>query len=142
MIPTAIPERPYTAQQILDHVYQHFIVERNPPGITPKRLDGLRACALRAPDSDTPCAVGCLIPDALYAATLETLLVSQLHEVLPELFTADLRGLLEDLQVQHDAAASVESFYEELLLGLEVLADIHKLHFPGQPTWTKPLLKG
>ncbi len=51
MRPLTVPATPYTRQQILEHVYQHFVVERNPRAI----LD--LSCVYRG----MGCAIGCMI---------------------------------------------------------------------------------
>lgn len=53
MRPTSRPEKPYTRQEILNRIWQHFIVEKNPRSYNPIN----EVCCY----NQTGCAVGCLL---------------------------------------------------------------------------------
>lgn len=73
MILEKIPDNPMTAQEVLDHVAQHLLVDQGCKCILPKGSCGYRAIAtINNTRVKTACAVGCLIPDSRYSAILES----------------------------------------------------------------------
>lgn len=80
------------AQEIVDRVYQHFIVEKNPPSID---KDG--RCLYRGPNG-TKCAAGLFIKDEEYKPDFEGMTAYTLGDTLPALRDKIIIGL----QMLHD----------------------------------------
>lgn len=94
-------------QTILDYVWHHFLIEGNPPGAA----EGRETCLYDTPTGG--CAVGCLLPAARREALHDNQcgishMMTYLNPVVTDLFTAELRDFLTQLQVTHDGAAMVE----------------------------------
>lgn len=86
-------------QEIFDKVAAHLLSQM-------KRSQNSTGCAYRGAD-DTKCAVGCLIPDALYSPDMELKRVWTLFRAFPDAMVAS--GLseadsqfLDQLQSVHD----------------------------------------
>lgn len=100
-----------TEQEIFDAVCAHLARQQR-PAVDVVGAD--RMCVYHASDG-CKCAVGCLIPDALYVPEIEGLSLSdaavigepELGQLLP--FIVDHGGLLNDLQVAHDTAENAVS---------------------------------
>ena len=124
-----------TNQEIFDKVHTHLLTQR-----TAAIADG--ACAYRA--GTQSCAVGALIPDALYTTEIEGTGISTLidqgdtypnHQLATTLkqagFTPDKYPLLRDLQRVHDRLMPRETdespSMARALCGLRVVAAQHTL---------------
>jgi hypothetical protein len=68
-----------TKQEIFDKVWNHFVVENNPPAMDTER----RSCRYRTHDG-LKCAVGILIPDKEYLPVIEQHIVTYLYMVFQE----------------------------------------------------------
>lgn len=71
MRPTERPNTPYTNQEVFDHIWQHFIVEKNPRSISDISSDELNKCHYNG----TGCAIGCCLTEE-DGNNLETLFYS------------------------------------------------------------------
>lgn len=106
MRPTSRPTQPYSDTEILDRVYQHFVVEQNPRCTTSDNDKG--HCIY----GKTGCAVGCLLTadDALILDTLGTMVINDVHKMYPQLysiyFTERQLWMLRQLQMIHDRTIS------------------------------------
>lgn len=85
-----------TAQEVFDEVIEHLFKQGK------QAIDALGTCQYRAPDG-SKCAVGALIPDDKYTASLEGALADDVKiiEILPEEYR-EHRALLRALQCFHD----------------------------------------
>ena len=128
-----------TNQEIFDKVHTHLLTQR-----TAAIKDG--ACAYRA--GTQSCAVGALIPDALYTTEIEGASIATLihqgdtypHTALGYAlkqagFTTEQYPLLRDLQRVHDRLMPRETdespSMARALCGLRVVAAQHGLTCPG-----------
>jgi hypothetical protein len=119
--------------QIFDRVWKHFIVDKNPPGLSNPSDTG---CSYNGPDG--PCAVGIFlrpeIGDLLDDATptIEDIL-QELNQFEVTLF-AELGDFLNDMQLAHDEAAREvtrgQDFYLVLKSNLRELAAKQGLTVP------------
>lgn len=105
MRPTERPERPYTAEEILDRIEQHFVVEGNP--LSTDAEGGWCKYA------GTGCAVGCLVTedDAESWDELGPIRnVRSLQKEYRDYFGRDagIYGMLARLQNVHDDSESGE----------------------------------
>ena len=112
MRPETRPDKPYTTKEILDRVYQHFVVEGNP-----RCADDRGSCFYRK----TGCAVGCLLT-AEDAAEWDDRTFSSIGRVWADpiraiYFQDDQKELLHALQWGHDKANStnIASKMEEVV---------------------------
>ena len=97
MRPTSRPEKPYTNQEIVDRVYQHFFVEKH------ERCHDGRYCQYTKVDEKRDgCAVGCLITndDALLLPQADIGL--GFRKLAGIYFENRSEMLLADLQHWHD----------------------------------------
>ena len=108
----------YTRQQIIDKVWTHFVVNKNPRCINPTT----RTCSY----SGTGCAVGCLIPrrTARLWDNIEDSQISnisgELHRSYSHFFdnTAHTLDLLAQLQQVHDTRYPADRIRVARALGL------------------------
>lgn len=108
-----------TAQEIFTTVVTHL------RGQGTKAQTPQLGCVYRGPHN-TKCAVGCLIPDALYTPNMEGTVVGCLPDKFPALgFLSEHLDLLHDLQVMHD-----DSNVEEWECRLESIANAYTLELP------------
>ncbi len=112
-------------QEVLDIVTKHLFAQGE------RAVDGYY-CTYFNKDTGRKCAVGCLIPEELYASEMEGLGVDELchgEDILPVgkylVDNFDL-GFLEALQGIHDLA-STEDFISYITTKLSELAKHHKL---------------
>lgn len=97
-----------TQQEMFDKVWQHFVVEGNPPAVDG---EGLR-CMYRT-DDGRRCAFGVLLPDELYKIAMEGKSPAYLVREYPELgralgISVETAGeFILWLQSAHDDAAAV-----------------------------------
>ena len=95
-----------TEREIFDKVKNHLLAQ----GKRSTKIDPtveISPCAYRGTDG-LKCAIGCLIPDKLYFASLEGNDVQQLAyehpEVFPNIeFTPEIISMLYELQIIHDS---------------------------------------
>ncbi len=120
-----------TEQSILDRLWQHFVVERKPFGLSE---DGV--CQYRA-ESGACCAVGLFIPDDEYTPDMEHMGPADIGEELH--WPAEVVPLLEQAQNVHDEAALLGQRrgpmdpYEEIQRRLEMMAEAYELVVPELP---------
>lgn len=114
MRPERRPEQPYTREQILRHLYQHFVVEGNP-----RCTDDENWCCY----SLTGCAVGCLLTaeDAdLIERNEGGVRVADVRRYFPDLYAAYFDGsdetleLLRRLQNAHDGCRDTSDLIAQL----------------------------
>lgn len=105
MRPTQRPDKPYTTQEIMQRVYQHFIVEGNP-----KCASDPSSPYATCDYGGTGCAVGCLMVED-DASSLDDLLYGSIDAVSRKLaktyavyFTESELSLLYNLQEAHDSS--------------------------------------
>lgn len=115
-------------QEILNKVYQHFIVEKNP-----KSTNSNGGCCYNG----TGCAVGCLldpIDRELFETSAGNGLILSICQHNPEMFLKSFRkdqlSFLVDLQNAHDSTPSDKLFHEILLKELIDLAAQYSLKVP------------
>jgi hypothetical protein len=99
MRPESRPEKPYTNQEIVNRVYQHFFVERH------ERCHSDGYCQYYCvSNKQDGCAVGCLLTqkDALQIPQGE-ITYPEIFDVLENVyFDKESLPLLQDLQIWHD----------------------------------------
>lgn len=117
-------------QDILDKVWQWFIIERNPQAVIRDEYGG-KACRYRmdeTPECQQRCAIGIFIPDELYTPLVESQVDALLcggnsdrRKVVDHLFSIidfeipDMKHFLRNLQATHDMARSLEDFETKLI---------------------------
>ncbi len=127
---TSEPRIP-TNQELFDRVWQYFVVEGNPPGLTESG-----GCRLRVPKTKARCAIGLLIPDKLYSWPMEAYTACSLLERNPELsiHLGEDAAFLNSLQAAHDVAAIYGrvGFQERLTRELRLRAQRFGLTVPPE----------
>lgn len=115
MHPIVRPSRPYTTQEILDRVREHFIVEGNPRCTRNPNYEGSPCIYGR-----TGCAVGCLLTeedakelDAIGIKGIEIVCI-RYQDISSHYFTADQIKTLRELQRAQDSAKSLEGLKAQL----------------------------
>lgn len=133
-------QKKMTKQDVFDRVWQAFVVDGAPPGVTSSGA----GCRYRVFNDDgsikARCAVGLCIPDELYDGEMEAMDIMDLlkRPQIRDLFDFDPRGddheesLLYDLQEVHDGAATSDGFQENVRQRLPVVAKDHDLTIPGE----------
>jgi hypothetical protein len=101
MRPTSRPDKPYTIPEIIDKVYQHFILEKNPRCINNFPM----SCVYGL----TGCAIGCLMTqeDADFIDNhCHTMIISELESKFPDIYNVYFKDVNKDfllgLQQCHD----------------------------------------
>lgn len=110
-----------TKQETFDRVWQHFITDRQPPGVNPNYVRGDIAsgnrCLYLDPETGARCAVGLFLDDPAVA------LAANSHGSVGALvdyeeYRAALSGLsialLVELQLAHDDASEEDDFHASM----------------------------
>jgi hypothetical protein len=92
-----------TRQEIFNKVWQHAVIEQQPPSITYENQ-----CRYRGPDG-TKCFIGVIIPDEKYDPSFEKSSLRHILEVLN--FDVELSPFLRSLQCIHDSCARYDEKY-------------------------------
>lgn len=132
-----VPPRttPYTLQEMVDIVYQKFVVEGMPPS-----YDG-NHCLYRSQDGKSACAIGWLIPDdrvlgsMIQANERAAIVCYQLSDLFGKISPSDY-SLFNEFQMCHDSAvnrrrATSENFAPEFTRLLRNFTKRHSLVWPG-----------
>lgn len=122
-------QAPLTEQQVLDVVYNHFVVNKGPASVMASGN-----CAYRGPNG-CKCAVGLFIPDDRYTTQFEGNRVGALLGEYPELCDVLVhKNLLARLQTVHDNEATQGddlTFNARMELGLRAAAQDFGLTVPS-----------
>ena len=105
MRPATRPEQPYTNQEIVDRVYQHFFVEKNPRSVN------LGFCLY----ARSGCAVGCMLTsedaEKFDGCGHIALIAEHKNKLFSEYFNNKSLPLLTKLQKMHDRGdIDIDSF--------------------------------
>lgn len=118
--PTQRPTKPYTNQEIIDRVRQHFITEGNPKCVY-STATGVGVCVY----GRTGCAVGCLMTqeDSDFLDSENSFLpvedmLAYYSDIYNAYFTKEQVNFLSDLQEWHDSTNKNE-FSVDLLNTIE-----------------------
>ena len=129
-----------TTQEAFNTVWQHFVVEKNPPA-TFITDDGRVRCRYRDSDGNR-CAAGVLIPDHLFNELMEGQSISSLlygypevrrllHEVPPH-FLARLQGCHDSVAIALSGLeVDRQIFTQRIETALQKLADEYALEVPA-----------
>ena len=111
--------KPLTKQDVLDIVSEHLFAQ-NERAVISKQDTGTYVCAYRGTTKGTRCAIGCMIPDALYSPDLENRAVKRLLAQFPKI------AALFDLSDECDPVA-----IDNGLRMTDMLEDLQKMHDTG-----------
>lgn len=125
--PTCRPAKPYTLEEVLDKVYQHFVVDKSPQS----RSSPTGSCVY----GGTGCAVGCLLTaeDALkWDIAVDVSTITNISSRLPNDYaayfgnpsTSPLLTILQKLQDCHDGGG-----YKDLAQKMaEQISDLRSIY--------------
>lgn len=108
-----------TPKEIIDRVYKHFIVEKNPPSV---QFNPVRYC-YRGPNG-TKCAVGIFIKDEDYKPEWDGYNGKSVSQ-LPLPYLQEHMALFHALQVAHDTSVHMTNFVEAFKTKLETIAQLY-----------------
>ena len=123
---------PKNKQDVLNRVWQHFIVEKHDQCST-VRDSNIPKCVYR--NNGNGCAVGCMMPDAMakkcdntgdHGTTLDIFGILERFDDVQEWFKNVERGFLKSLQVSHDM------YFQDFKEQLESIAARNGLTIPKQ----------
>lgn len=121
--PTKVPSKPYTVKQVLDMVYQHFVVDKMPKSVkNPDDRTGGLCCY-----AGSGCAIGCMLPasTALSWDKCGKTAIDDIRKILPKSFFQFFNGehgdMLAELQDTHDGNNDPDTLAEEMSLTISRL---------------------